>query len=170
MQTDYFSRYQGWKTRYLSRPGTIQFLQMINKVITYLMYCLYPLTLAYLYWTQATVKTLLLATIIPGLGFVLLSGVRRKINRPRPYQTYPIQPILNHSSSGKSFPSRHVFSATVIAMTSYLIHPLVAAFALLLAVILGLCRVLGGVHYPSDVVVSLACGLGLGIVLLICIQ
>ncbi len=55
--------------------------------------------------------------IVPFLGFVTLTIVRRIINRPRPYEVDGIPPLIEKDTSGKSFPSRHVFSAYMIALT-----------------------------------------------------
>ncbi|MFR5847382.1 MAG: phosphatase PAP2 family protein [Streptococcus salivarius] len=59
---------------------------------------------------------------------------------------------------GKSFPSRHVFSATVIAMLALTLNPWLGGAMLFLAMALALLRVLGGVHYPSDVLAGYAIG------------
>ncbi len=53
---------------------------------------------------------------IPASGFVLFSLFRHWVNVPRPYEKWDIQPLLEKNSSGHSFPSRHVFSATIISM------------------------------------------------------
>lgn len=91
------------------------------------------------------------AIVIPGAFFVLLSVFRRWLNRPRPYESLEIEPLLTKDSSGLSFPSRHIFSSFMIASTAAMITPW--GFILYLpATLLALIRVIGGVHYPSDVI------------------
>ena len=63
------------------------------------------------------------------------------------------------------FPSRHVFSATVIAMLALTLNPWLGGAMLFLAGALALLRVLGGVHYPSDVLAGYAIGILVGLLL-----
>lgn len=100
-----------------------------------------------------------------GGGFFLLSLGRSLYNRPRPYQTWAIQPLIKKDSLGKSFPSRHVFSATVIAMLALTLNPWLGGAMLFLAGDLALLRVLGGVHYPSDVLAGYVIGILVGLLL-----
>ena len=96
---------------------------------------------------------------IPASGFVLFSLFRHWVNVPRPYEKWEIQPLLEKNSSGHSFPSRHVFSATIISMCVCQLSLSLGMCSMLLSLLLALVRVLGGVHYPKDVLV--AWGLGL---------
>ena len=105
--------------------------------------------------------------LVPASGFVLLTLVRKWINQPRPYETWEIVPLLDKDSSGNSMPSRHVFSATIISMACMHASLPMGLVLLVLSALLGLVRVLGGVHYPKDVLVGYACGLLLGILFFI---
>lgn len=78
--------------------------------------------------------------------------------RPRPFAADPAATALMPHPPGRSFPSRHVASATAMAL---LIRPVSGDGAALLALIaagLGFGRVRAGLHYPSDVLG----GVGLG--------
>lgn len=99
------------------------------------------------------------AVLVTGGGFLLLSLGRSWLNRQRPYERWGITPLLKKDSSGKSLPSRHVFSATLIGMLALYCLSWFGVLMLMVAALLALLRVLGGVHYPSDVLV----GYGLGI-------
>ncbi len=59
-------------------------------------------------------------------------------------------------------PSRHVFSATIISMACLHASLTMGMICLTLSAFLGLVRVLGGVHFPKDVVVGYICGLVVG--------
>ena len=104
-------------------------------------------------------KDLYAYILVPAFGFVLLTLVRKRINQPRPYETWEIVPLLDKDSSGHSMPSRHVFSATIISMACFHENLPVGLVFLVFSAFLGLVRVLGGVHYPKDVLVGYACGL-----------
>lgn len=93
------------------------------------------------------------AILIPAISFLLLSLIRRIINRPRPYEKLRIQPLFSKKTKGKSFPSRHIFSSFIIAATFSFVYPLGWIFYIP-AVLLAIIRVIGGVHYPSDVLVG----------------
>ena len=131
------------------RPYT-SILERLNKVKTRTFYLLFPIFLS-LVWLRNGWFVLFTTVLIMGEGFFLLSLGRSLYNRPRPYQTWDIQPLIKKDSLGKSFPSRHVFSATTIAMFTLLLNPWLGGTMLFLAAILAILRVLGGVHYPSDV-------------------
>lgn len=139
-------------------------LLMVNKAVTYLMPCLYVLLIAYYIMNKnvALERTL----IVPLDGFIILSVVRFLINRPRPYEKFGIPPVIKKDTKGKSWPSRHVFSAVIIGMTYLLWSPFVYAgvFILVAAVFLMIVRVLSGVHYVSDVLAGYAIGVLAGII------
>jgi membrane-associated phospholipid phosphatase len=106
------------------------------------------------------------AIAIPAVFFVLLSVFRKWVNRPRPYEAMEIVPLLKKESSGASFPSRHVFSAFMIALTFFAVAPW-GALLIIPAVLLAIVRVIGGVHYPSDVIVGAGIALVASLIYLI---
>ena len=64
----------------------------LNQWITYVFYMLYPLALLYLFLNR---KELLVRSIlVPGCSFILLSFIRKKIARKRPYEVYDFKPII----------------------------------------------------------------------------
>lgn len=163
--------YQEWydkrKSSLLQHPQLLQLMRVFNRMMTVLM----PLAYLTLFGTNFISKGLgqELATyiMVPALGFILLTLVRKWINQPRPYETWGIIPLLDKDSSGNSMPSRHVFSATIISMACLHANLPVGLTLLVLSALLGLVRVLGGVHYPKDVLVGYACGLIWGILFFI---
>ena len=127
--------------------------------MTVVMPLVYLTLLVTTYLSKDWVKQVGVYVLIPASGFVILSLFRKKINHPRPYEeTWEIIPLLDKDSSGQSMPSRHVFSATIISMACLHANLPVGLILLVLSAFLGLVRVLGGVHYPKDVLVGYACG------------
>ena len=139
--------YQEWyrniSSRLTSHPTLLFLLRSFNRLMTVAMPLVYLL--------------------VPATGFVILSLFRKKINHPRPYETWDIRPLLEKDSSGQSMPSRHVFSATIISMACFHAWTLIGMIFLICSGLLALVRVLGGVHYPKDVLVGYACGLMWGL-------
>ena len=142
-----------------NKPFLLSFLRTFNRFMTVVMPIVYLTLLATTYLQQGLEKQVGIYLFIPASGFVILSLFRKKINHPRPYETWDICPLLEKDSSGQSMPSRHVFSATIISMACLHVSLSVGLACLLFSALLGLVRVLGGVHYPKDVLVGYACGL-----------
>lgn len=132
-----------------------------NRGVTWLCYAAYPVLLLCL--ALGRDSRFFWALGVPAVSFVLLSLVRSKLNFPRPYQVLDFVPLIPKDTQGKSMPSRHVFSIFVIAMTFLWVLPWAGVIMLALGALLGLVRVVGGVHFPRDVLVGAACGVGCGL-------
>ena len=102
--------------------------------------------------------------LVPAVSFAALSLVRRALNFRRPYEVLDIDPIIQKDTKGKSMPSRHVFSIFVIAMTFLWIVPWLGVVLLVLGAALACVRVIGGVHFPRDVLVGAAVGILAGVI------
>ena len=138
-------------------------LHIINKIITYAMVLLYMGLLAYYACNQD--ERLIRAIIVPLDSFIIVTVFRYMLNRKRPYELFDIPPVIQKDTAGKSFPSRHVFSAFIIAMTYLCWSPLVWAGVVLLVLAAGMAvvRVVSGVHYISDVTAGAVCGIVAGV-------
>ena len=142
-------QYKAWTEPIRADPARVNTLVNINRVLTYLGYLLYPLLVIYI----ACVQPHLLARFIavPGILFVAVSAFRYFFNAPRPYEALEIDPLIHKSTKGRSFPSRHIFSMSMIAMC-YMYVCLPAGCILgICTIAMAVIRVLGGVHFPRDV-------------------
>ena len=164
----YMKNYQEWYDHIASKienkPIFLRLLRTFNRFMTVVMPMIYLTLLATTYLQEGLGKQVLIYVFIPASGFVILSFLRKKINAPRPYEEWDIKPLLDRDSPGQSMPSRHVFSATIISMACLHASLSVGVILLVLSALLGLVRVLGGVHYPKDVVVGYICGLMWGMI------
>ena len=163
--------YQEWydkrKSSLLRHPQLLQLMRVFNRMMTILMPLAYLTLLSTSFISKGLGQDLYAYILVPALGFILLTLVRKWINQPRPYETWEIVPLLDKDSHGNSMPSRHVFSATIISVACLHASLPVGLVLLVLSAFLGFVRVLGGVHYPKDVLVGYACGLLLGILFFI---
>ena len=163
--------YQEWydkrKSSLLRHPQILQLMRIFNRMVTVLMPLAYLTLLGTSLITKGLGNDFYVYIVVPAFGFVLLTLVRKWINQPRPYETWEIVPLLDKDSSCHSMPSRHVFSATIISMACLHANLPAGLVLLILSALLGLVRVLGGVHYPKDVLVGYACGLLWGILFFI---
>lgn len=159
----YMKNYQEWYDHIAGKiennPFFLRLLRAFNRFMTVVMPIVYLTLLATTYFQEGLGRQILIYVFIPASGFVALSLFRKKINHPRPYETWDICPLLDKDSSGRSMPSRHVFSATIISMACLHASLPIGLVCLIFSALLGLVRVLGGVHYPKDVLVGYACGL-----------
>lgn len=164
----YMKNYQEWYDHIAgkieNKPFLLRLLRAFNRFMTIVMPMIYLTLLAITYLQEGFGKQVLMYVFIPASGFVILSFIRKKINTPRPYEVWKIVPLLDRDSPGQSMPSRHVFSATIISMACLHASLSVGVILLVLSALLGLVRVLGGVHYPKDVVVGYMYALVWGVI------
>lgn len=164
----YMKNYQEWYDHVAGKiekkPIFLSLLKSFNRFMTVVMPIVYLTLLVITYLQEGLGKQVLMYVFVPASGFVILSLLRKKLNASRPYEVWEIVPLLDRDSPGQSMPSRHVFSATIISMACLHASLSVGLILLILSAILGLVRVLGGVHYPKDVLVGYACGLVWGVI------
>lgn len=160
--------YQEWYDHIAGKiknnPLFLRLLRTFNLFMTVVMPIVYLTLLATTYLQQGLGKQVLIYVFVPASGFVILSLLRKKINAPRPYEEWDIKPLLDRDGPGQSMPSRHVFSATIISMACLHASLTMGMICLTLSAFLGLVRVLGGVHFPKDVVVGYICALVWGVI------
>lgn len=142
-------------------PKRIRFVEGANRILTAVVFLSYPLFLLWLFLEKNVF--LVRAVLVPAVSFLLLSMMRRVIPAPRPYEKFGIPPVLEKDTKGKSFPSRHVFSAFLIALTVFYQLPWIGAALGICGILLGMIRVVGGVHEPKDVIVGTLLGIFCGL-------
>lgn len=142
-------------------PGKTRLVIIVNKILTGFVYLVYPSFLLLLFWQKDAF--LLRAVLVPAISFVGVSLFRKWYNAPRPYEKFDIPPVIAKDTKGKSFPSRHVFSVFVIAVTIFYRYPVIGLVLGLVGIGLALIRVLGGVHEPRDVMAGALIGILCGV-------
>ncbi len=111
-------QYEKWSSPFRKFKHGAAALRYTDKAITGAVFLAYPVLLAGFAFFQRF-EQLFYCCLIPAVSFTLLSVFRKAYSAPRPYEVFSIQPLLKKETVGKSFPSRHVFSAFVIAMTFF---------------------------------------------------
>lgn len=146
----YEERYEAWTARIRANESSVRLLRALNKALTYLGYIAYPLLLGYS--ALCVPQFLLRLILVPGLMFVAVTLFRAVYDSPRPYEVAKIDPLIHKDTQGKSFPSRHIFSMTMISMCYLYVYVPLGCILLVCTVIMAVIRVLGGVHFTKDVV------------------
>ncbi len=93
-----------------------------------------------------------------GLGLLINRLIGAFWHRPRPYEAHNGVYTLSHSHD-PSFPSDHASAAFGIAFAVLLFDPIAGVLFLVLAVLIGIGRVVIGAHYPGDVLAGAGIGL-----------
>ena len=146
-----FFRKPGW-------PSLIMLL--MNRGVPLVMACVYIILCIFVIFVNPVFAIRFMG--VPLGTVVVVTIIRRVINRPRPYETLDFVPIqyTDKKRGGKCFPSRHCARAGVIAIATLALMPWIGIVMLALSIFVALSRVLAGVHYLVDVL----CGLGFGLV------
>ena len=156
-------------------PSGRVIINILDKFFTRIIFVIYPLLILYNFFHPlyngegiiTGVRNTLPIILVPGVSFLILSTVRHCISRKRPYEEYDLDPLIHKEKKGRSMPSRHVFSSAVISMCALYICVPLGIVCLLITIGAAFIRVLGGVHYPSDVIVGFAVGIVSGALLFI---
>ena len=104
--------------------------------------------------------------ISAALPFIIVSASRFFIDAKRPYEVYDFYEIAPKKKRGKSFPSRHVFSAFMISTLLFTVSPWFAILFYLISSALAVCRVLLGMHFIRDVIAGTVIGILSGVIAL----
>lgn len=143
-------------------------LKIISHACSLICVGIFILTLVDLYLDAA--RLCVKAAFAAGIPFLAVSIVRKIIGAPRPYELYEFYEVKPKGKAGQSFPSRHVFSAFIIASLAICTSPWLSLAAALLGTALAVSRVLLGMHFIRDVLagalIGIICGT-LGILILI---
>lgn len=143
-------------------PRKLKLTRLTNRLLTGFVFFLYPLFLLALFLRNN--PFLLRAILVPAVSFLAVTLFRNILNVPRPYEKFDLPPVLEKDTKGKSFPSRHVFSVFIIAVTVFYVHPDAGFLLGIIGAGLGLIRVIGGVHEPKDVIAGALLGIVFGFV------
>lgn len=162
----YEQRYAALSAPFRTHPKRIRLLTHADKVLTTSFYILYPLLIILLFAEGAQKGSplpfnsqLIPYLVVPACGFAVVSVMRKAINAPRPYEASNIDSLIKKDTQGESFPSKHVFSSFTIAVCWLQYFAPLGVVMLLLACLIAVVRVVGGVHYPKDVIAGAAIGI-----------
>ena len=146
----YFEKYPAVYEYFTSSESRVKALKIFKTASTVIMYAAYIFLLVSLAAAKDT--RIIKAAAVPAFVFFLVTAVRKGINAPRPYEKYPIKPVLPKATKGKSCPSRHTACAVVIALACLYVNTPAGIFLVILAALIAVSRPLMGVHFPLDVI------------------
>lgn len=95
------------------------------------------------------------SAIAYGVGLL----IRLAYHRPRPFLEFSLPHLINNSTY--SFPSGHTIILAGLGTAVYFFNKKLALFIYISGIMIGLARIAGGVHYPSDILGAFALGAGI---------
>ena len=133
------------------------------------LFLLLLVTLAVVVWGRMRAlarRAAIAAAASAGVALLIGQVLSRLVDRPRPFVAHPglIHLFAPHAADA-SFPSDHTTAAFAIATAILLRNRLWGALTMAAAVLLGVSRVVIGVHYPLDVIAGAALGAGVAVAL-----
>lgn len=168
--TKYQSTYTAHAAFLRKHPAFLRFLLFMNKALTLLFMFAFVAIGAYGVILQAKEKAfdgweLVVLFGAPLACLALVALLRFLFPRRRPYNPNGagIVPFLEKKMDEKSFPSRHLASAFVIATVICAVSPIAGVVLYMGGLFLGYIRFALGLHYPTDLIgggiLGFLCGL-----------
>jgi undecaprenyl-diphosphatase len=94
-------------------------------------------------------------------GTLLYKWLKGKTLRPRPYEVRQEISLTGTPLDKFSFPSGHTLHAVIFSMVALNYYPQLAVILMPFAIMVGLSRVVLGLHYPSDVLAGALIGVAI---------
>ena len=133
-------------------------LVFANHFLTGIVYISFLVLLFALIYNKEVDKTIRIL-LVCGIPFVLVSVFRYFFDAKRPYAKFDYEPIVAKEKEGQSMPSRHVFSAFVIAFAFAYINLKFSIIFFIVALLIAIHRVIVGVHFIRDVLAGALIGI-----------
>ena len=103
---------------------------------------------------QKQKEILIFAVILLPLSYIIAKVVGHLYFDPRPFVVGHFTPLLPHAADN-GFPSDHTLLAAAISFAVFRFNKKVGFGLLILAILVGLARVLAGVHHTVDIAGSI---------------
>lgn len=145
--------------RAVSRPGVLRLLAFCSRVadgpLWFSLILLWPLLDADVGWLGSR-----LVLAIGAVNLLLYWGLKRSTRRLRPFDRCDDIRACVKVPDPFSFPSGHTLHATAFALLLSSFYPALGPLLWPFAALVGVSRVVLGLHFPSDVLVGALLGAG----------
>lgn len=119
--------------------------------LSYILIYIVPVTLAIwaIFISKRKMFNFSLFFLTSVISWAVAALLKIAFHIPRPFTQEGIIPIVREY--GFSFPSEHMAVFTAFAFATYFLNKKVGVVFFILALLIGLSRIILGVHYPSDI-------------------
>ena len=108
-------------------------------------------------------KEVLISFFSGASAWVVATLIKTIVKAPRPYIIFPnISPLLEKTDF--SFPSGHATFFMALGVSIYLSHKKAGIIFIILAFLIGISRIITGVHFPVDILTGYVIGIIIAIV------
>ncbi len=139
--------------------------QLIVFLASYLPYVLIVAAVIFLFWhtenKKGKLREIFFVFVVALLAWLLATLIKNLVHTLRPYAVLDAVYKLFQPNDIFSFPSGHATFFAALATSLYLRHKKVGLIFALGALLIGLARIVSGVHFPLDILGGFALGLGL---------
>jgi undecaprenyl-diphosphatase len=116
---------------------------------------IFVVVLAFIYFVQLDRQRkkqyIIFALITLPVTYIVAKVLGHFIYNPRPFISSGVQPLISHAADN-GFPSDHTLFVSSLAVITYVFNKRGGIVLGVLAVLVGISRVLAGVHHGADVV------------------
>ncbi len=125
------------------------FDSIITFFAVYFIFIVIGSALLYLFYYYSK-KEFILLCVSGGLAWVLAKILKTLIHTLRPFDAFPqVQSLF--LETGYAFPSGHTMVASAIAFALFFINKKAGYIFMFFALLIGLARIISGVHFPIDI-------------------
>ncbi|MCX6751569.1 MAG: phosphatase PAP2 family protein [Candidatus Nomurabacteria bacterium] len=113
-------------------------------------YIVILLAVIYLFFYKKNWKDFFIIFISSGLAWFISYILKILIHTPRPFDVFP-KVVSLFSETGYAFPSGHATFFMALAFSIFFNHKKVGYIFIFFALLIGLARIIAGVHFPIDI-------------------
>ena len=99
------------------------------------------------------------------IGWILVTILKDVFSSPRPFIKFGelVNPLFTHGGMD-SFPSGHATFFGALALSMFLVNKKMGYFFIFFAIIIGLARIISGIHFPVDILSGYLLGVAIVII------
>ncbi|MEK7128261.1 MAG: phosphatase PAP2 family protein [Patescibacteria group bacterium] len=133
---------------------------IVSFFAVYFIYIVIISALLYLFFYYNKKEFIFLCVSL-GLAWVFAKILKILFHTQRPFEMFSqVQSLF--SETGYAFPSGHTMVASAIAFSIFFTHKKVGYIFIFFALLIGLARIIAGVHFPIDILGGFVLGLAAG--------